>query len=304
MRILLGRNKRRAAILLLAEQRIEKLWREVDAYDQRQVQRFTEQAAEIMISSQQQVVSLTTATQLRYLEEVGVELKDFLPEVPDDVRMYSDRGYEFAKPAVASVRGVSSKRLPTNEVFYRPAKTYRAKVAAGNDVAKALEQSVDRAKLLVGTNLALAEREATFQILDEANLAEKIGWRRVIHPEASTGGVCGLCIAASDRIYGVKDLKPLHDRCNCEVLPVTTEHDPGKELNEADLSRLYDAAGGTAARLLKRTRYKLDQHGELGPVLVPERRGESVPHFTIQDPETVPVVNLDALTGTRELVSA
>ena len=34
-------------------------------------------------------------------------------------------------------------------------------------------------------------------------------YRRVIHPELSKGGTCGLCIAASDRIYFVDDLLAL-----------------------------------------------------------------------------------------------
>lgn len=63
-------------------------------------------------------------------------------------------------------------------------------------------------------------------------------------------------IAAADRVYKVKKLRPIHANCKCTVAPVTTEHDPGDELNKADLQKLYDEAGGTLAAHLKRTRYR------------------------------------------------
>lgn len=94
------------------------------------------------------------------------------------------------------------------------------------------------------------------------------GYRRVIHPEESRGGTCGLCVVASDRLYHAKDLLPIHARCHCTVLPVVGEQDPGSTLNRSDLNRIYqDADNSTAGDKLKRTRYQIDEHGELGPVL-------------------------------------
>jgi hypothetical protein len=93
------------------------------------------------------------------------------------------------------------------------------------------------------------------------------GTRRVIHPELSKGGTCGLCVAASDRIYHVSELRAVHGRCECTTLPIVGEQDPGHALNDLDLRRLYKHAGGTDAAGLKRTRYKILEHGELGPVL-------------------------------------
>jgi hypothetical protein len=53
------------------------------------------------------------------------------------------------------------------------------------------------------------------------------GYRRVIHPELSKGGTCGLCVAASDRIYHVSELRAVHGRCECTTLPIVGEQDPG-----------------------------------------------------------------------------
>jgi hypothetical protein len=72
---------------------------------------------------------------------------------------------------------------------------------------------------------------------------------------------------ASDRTYKSKDLMALHDRCKCTVLPIVNGQDPGLTLNGADLAAFYKSAGSTGAADLKKTRYVVHQHGELGPVL-------------------------------------
>ena len=80
-----------------------------------------------------------------------------------------------------------------------------------------------------------------------------------------------MCIAAAERIYHIAELMPIHDRCKCTVAVVTEDHDPADELNKADLKQLYEDAGGTSAAHLKRTRYQVDEHGELGPDSCPSR---------------------------------
>lgn len=93
------------------------------------------------------------------------------------------------------------------------------------------------------------------------------GYRRVIHPELATHGSCGLCVAASDQLYGPTEPMPIHDRCNCVPLPVYGSDDPGSALNDGDLTQLYGDADGTDRGRLKATRYTVHDHGELGPVL-------------------------------------
>lgn len=100
-----------------------------------------------------------------------------------------------------------------------------------------------------------------------------IGYRRVIHPELSAGGTCGLCVAASHRFYHVRDLDPIHDRCKCTVLPVTEDADPGKDLNDADLQDVYRAAGTTDGPTLKQARFRVDEDGDLVTVKARKKRG-------------------------------
>ena len=94
-----------------------------------------------------------------------------------------------------------------------------------------------------------------------------IGYRRVIHPEFSKTGTCGLCIVASSRFYTKAELMPLHDLGKCTISPMTATQDLGLKLNEDDLAKIYDAAGSTYAEDLKKITVQINEHGELGPIL-------------------------------------
>jgi hypothetical protein len=134
-----------------------------------------------------------------------------------------------------------------------------------------LSQVVTRAEVQSDTALTLAFREQW--VSDLAKVGTVTGYRRVIHPELTKGGSCGLCVAASDQVYHKKDLLPVHGRCKCTVTPIFGETlgpgDPGAAINSEDLAKMYEAAGGsTSGFALKETRYRVVDHGELGPQLV------------------------------------
>ncbi|MBF6085212.1 hypothetical protein IU485_27980 [Nocardia cyriacigeorgica] len=283
IRVLLSRAARRDAILASTQDRIEAWWRMTDPWDGDQVQAFTEAAADLARAGQDAMVSLAVAAQLSYLRELDLEMDAYFPEVAPEVRLFNpDEVSEHApepKPVVSG--GRETLRLPATEVFNRPARQYRAQVSRGTAELEALAESISRVRIITGTNLSLAEREAEHLMLTEAARQglPVIGYRRVIHPELSKSGVCGLCLAASDRKYSVAELKPIHDNCKCETMPITESGDPGNELNRADLDRLYQDAGSTNAADLKSTRYRIDAHGELQSVLVPQRRGTPVPRY-------------------------
>lgn len=98
-----------------------------------------------------------------------------------------------------------------------------------------------------------------------------IGWRRVIRPELSMHGTCGLCVVAATQWYSRSNLKAIHHLCKCATLPVTKTADPGLRWNAEDLRRnldeIYGAGGGTAGKKLKKIRVSVREHGELGPML-------------------------------------
>lgn len=225
---------------------VRQLWRGFDGhYSDAAVMRFTGQVARIVRAGQGQTAGLTRAYLLRALGELGAK-----PRRPRDL----------ALPAGLRT-GVS-----VEEEFERIVRGFRFERSRGVTVHDAREHGQTRALLVADTDLSLAMREASRQTL--ADVPEVLGYRRVIHPELSKGGTCGLCVVASDRLYSVAELLPLHDRCNCTTLPIVGDSDPGHRLNTADLKAIYAAAGSTGAADLKRTRYAIRQHGELGPVLV------------------------------------
>ena len=156
---------------------------------------------------------------------------------------------------------------PMIEVYERPARRYEHAIRSGKTPEQATKIMQEQIVTIVETDLAAVKRDEVARVIDAAP-KKIIGYRRVIHPELSETGVCGLCIVAADRFYTRGDLQEIHDNCKCETLPLTDTDDPGLRLNEDDLKALYGAAGSNRAENLKRVRVQSVEHGELGPILV------------------------------------
>lgn len=192
------------------------------------------------------------------------------------------------EPNEVIAREVRTAESEPRKLMRRAVVTYRYERSTGADHEAANAAAERRVRVMVNTNVMLAQRLAEQQTL--VRVAERvrtvdldveiIGYRRVFHPELSQTGSCGLCIAASDRIYKLAELKPIHDECKCTVAPVIRRtgpdgdevvDDPGQRITSDDLDQLYTDAGTTSGRTkgnnLKRTRYVIEEHAELGPVL-------------------------------------
>lgn len=164
--------------------------------------------------------------------------------------------------------GLEEERVAQDpaEVYGRVADGYRyATTMLGDPPERAQAKAAVRIATAAKTDVQLAVR-AQYQRTMSAQGAR--GWRRILHPELSESGPCGLCVVAADRIYRTEDLLPIHNRCVCEVLPIYAGADPGITLNGDDLKALYDAAGGNTREQLRRVNVVLTEHGELGPTLV------------------------------------
>lgn len=159
------------------------------------------------------------------------------------------------------------------DVYQRPAEEYRYQLSTGLSDAEARQSAMDRLSTIADTDLTLARREEMRNIFQAT--PEVTGYRRVIHPEMSQDGTsCGLCVVASTRIYHKAELMPIHDYCNCDVLPIYDGNDPGNQINQDDLNALYQAAGGSnAAGDLLSTKVFFTEHGELGPIIAKNRQG-------------------------------
>lgn len=274
---------------------IEQLWSAVNPYDAGQVADFAQQAARVVEAAQTSVARATAAAQSQQLAAMGVEMPTPVPSAPVDVRAadfdiedgVADLDYESttveyepepdapetAKPPRVRVTVQDSR---TEEVLTRPARVYRYERSLGQSSADANAAAKSRVRVIVQDNLMLSQRIAEAESLAQAADLDNtvIGYRRIIHPELSRGGVCGMCIVAADRLYKVAELKPIHHNCKCTVAAVTKDFDP-QSINDTDLGRFYKDAKGNTLRDLKRTRYQVDAHGELGAVLVPKAKHRS-----------------------------
>lgn len=167
--------------------------------------------------------------------------------------------------------------LDPGEPYNRVAEGYRHQIVARGSTPEQAQRAAEaRIAAIAWTDVTLAVREQVRRTLGSlSSIAGVEGYRRVIRPELSETGPCGLCVVASTRIYSVEDLKPMHDRCVCEVLPIIGDMDPGLYLNNDDLDRIYGGGvdGGTrggkrGTARLARMRVVFTEHGELGPILV------------------------------------
>lgn len=151
------------------------------------------------------------------------------------------------------------------DVYSRPVFTYREAITAGEPPAVAEEEAQHRAEVISLTDAQLVRREAAARTLEEAGVTK---YRRIIRPELSATGTCGLCIAAATRVYKVSQLLPIHSRCKCTVLPILDGLDPG-DINAADLEQIYATIPATKRGELSRFRYQVTDDSEIGPALSP-----------------------------------
>lgn len=173
------------------------------------------------------------------------------------------KGTRVAPAGTISVTNLRKGVTPAG-VYGRSADVFRYQRSLGKTVDEAQDAAVQRAQVMAQTDVQLAARAQSHKFMVVKHVS---GFRRVVHPEMSRGGSCGLCIGASTRIYHRADLMPLHARCACTTMPILNDIDPGGAINTSDLNALYKQAGSTAADKLKRVRYDIHHDGEIGPVL-------------------------------------
>ena len=247
-------------------------------YDEAAVAQLALRVVTVVEAGQRQTAAVTDA----YLAQVTAEML----------------GAPVRPVGVLSPREVAGLRAGVEHTaaYARVAEQYRYARSQGAEPGRARDAALLRGNVLAQTDTALAFRAQAARFTAERPVT---GYRRVIRPELARTGTCGLCIAAADRVYTRGQLLPIHERCNCGVLPILGEVDPGRDLNGEELGALYDAAGGsTAGEDLKRVRVAVHEHGELGPVLREEShrfRGPARVREDAADPRKRTAVELAAL---------
>lgn len=214
------------------------------------VAEFGRRVATYVIAAQRQAGLITEAHLREQMRDMGLVLPpSSVLDLPADLRLGA----------------------ATDDVYQRPIRQVRYLESTGVPLAEAVQTATERLEKTALRDLGLARATSAQQLMyslpDDTPVGPVRGYRRIIHPEL--GAVCGLCIAASDRIYKKRDLLPLHPACRCTVIPVIGVQDPGGTLNAEDLARIYAAAGGTTStEALRQTRFSIKENGELGDVLV------------------------------------
>ena len=217
-------------------------------YDGLSVADFGRQVSRLVIAAQQAAGQTTEAYLREQFERMGEDLPDrTVVDLPEDLRLGAAAADVYQRP-IRQIRYWQSVDMPLEE---------------------AVDRATDRLERQALADLQLARTTASQQLFFVTNPERITGWRRIIHPEL--GNVCGLCIAASDRVYRRIERMDLHPGCKCTTLPITVESDPGRNLNAEDLRRLYEAAGSTATEALREVRVEVQQNGELGDILTPKQ---------------------------------
>lgn len=219
------------------------IWQGTNFYNTESRAQAVYDSVDLVTQAQENARRVTGAFQSHVYDQMGLEFPDTTQEIPDYPRY-----------------GVTPE-----EVWRRPIKAYTWARHEGESDEVARSMALERVESLAEEEVTLARRDESARIFGATKSIT--GYRRVIHPELSSSGTCGLCLVASDRVYYKRDLMPIHKHCKCEVLPIVGDDDPGSSLNQDDLQKIYDAAGGTDRVNLKAVRVKSFVSGELGPVL-------------------------------------
>lgn len=208
------------------------------------------------------LVDDTVEKVLETMDETRVDADAFLKEALEA------EGKKFPQDVSPARNGsYPRKNILPEDVWERPVSEYRNARNNGDSHQEAMLKTLARVRQLADADVRMANRERAARVYEAASPQGVIGYRRIIHPELSRTGTCGLCLVAADRLYSTKELYPLHDNCKCETLPVTNTSDPGLKLNRDDLDYIYSVAGGNTASKLSNTRISEYVSGERGPTL-------------------------------------
>ena len=167
-------------------------------YDGLSVADFGRQVSRLVIAAQQAAGQTTEAYLREQFERMGEDLPDrTVVDLPEDLRLGAAAADVYQRP-IRQIRYWQSVDMPLEE---------------------AVDRATDRLERQALADLQLARTTASQQLFFVTNPERITGWRRIIHPEL--GNVCGLCIAASDRVYRRIERMDLHPGCVLEGTEVS-----------------------------------------------------------------------------------
>lgn len=244
-------------------------WRTVDPYRGQSVSAAASRSVVLIEQSQRSARAIAAAEQRMLMRILGVPEKSLPKSIGKSYPRANANIYDvWNRPAEQFRYAASRNKGGSVEAIKR--------IEDENILDEAVKAMKNRVVQLAQTELQLAARDEVKRALDSFDGVKY--YRRVIHPELSRTGSCGLCVIAADRVYKKSVLLPLHDGCHCTVVPILGpimgDGDPGGRLNREELDLIYEAAGSNRRDDLRKIRLADFTHGELGPILVQEGYAE------------------------------
>lgn len=220
-------------------------WDGLPHYNEAQVEPFLRLAVPLVLAAQKHTAVLTDAYLARLLSTFS----------GSPVRPV---GLDTAALVGAGVRAGAAPA----EVYRRAFVTVWSGLKAGDQWPDAVAAGRARVLSTASMDVALTQRATMAQVSEQSDRI--VGYRRVL----TSGNACDLCTAASDQFYHSGDLMPIHNNCDCDVVPVTSSHDPAHDQSVLKHSQFRITDPHAPSRGSK-YEYAVRQHGELGPVLTP-----------------------------------
>lgn len=219
-------------------------WREAD------YQKFLQYAENTVGGAKLQGAKLQTA----YYSEMAKTVDEKFKSVPMSQ-------LDLSTPALRN--GVTSA-----EVYRRPFVEVYTALANGKQMTDAIAAGARRAQSIASTDVQLARREAGLR--NRQNNQRIVGYRRVLTGSEN----CALCYVASTQRYTRGDLLPIHPGCDCGEMPIFGTQDPGQVLDQYNLDKAHElvqqrfgVSDRGARSPIDYRDIKIQQHGEMGPVL-------------------------------------
>lgn len=251
-----------AQVRAQVERYIARVWDGLDSWREPDIARFVNAVVPVVLGGQRRTAALTDI----YLATLASRVLGGTAR-PTGVR-------------ATQVTGTALRGVDPRQVYRRPGVTVWSALANGRPLTAAVRDGRTRALVLATTDLQLVQTHTARAVFATDNRV--VGQRRV----PSGGRSCGLCLIASTQRYRRDDLMPIHDRCSCSVEPIYGTEDPGQVIDPDRLESVHDAVaerfGPDAVDRSARTssyRELLDvqQHGEVGPMLVDASHGFTGP---------------------------
>lgn len=192
----------------------------------------------------EQITPIIQGARLASVEITAGYLRQFL-QLTDGIS--PDVAGFLAEEVAAGIRNGAA----ISDVYTRPIITARAAISKGASWVDAMRQGRQRMETTVATDVQLGMRDTVYEY--GRRVPQFRAWHRVLAP----GKVCGLCVAASTQTYYTSGLMPIHDNCDCGVVPETESYIP-RDVNQKRLADLKTYAGDDTYR---RKTYGTDSGG-------------------------------------------